>query len=143
MVCRYIRECILRMGLRSGVFHSTAGRQPSVFLLEINPRAPGYIGLYASSWTYGVDLWALYMLHCVGDEARFRALSTPFTNGAQHDSAVLLIMPEKRGILRLQDPMLRLQHEQPHLAAAVPLCLNYFQVGQEVTPPDKTENVSG
>ncbi|KAF2184924.1 hypothetical protein K469DRAFT_727079 [Zopfia rhizophila CBS 207.26] len=171
MVCQYIRECILRMGFRTGVFHcearvrdssmhyvrqsgsgiidleakpataaATAGTQPSVFLLEINARAPGYVGLYASAWTYGVDLWGLHMLHCAGDEARFRALSVPFANGAQHDSAVLLIMPEKRGILRSGDPRPRLRREKPELAACVPLCLNYFQVGQQVTPPDDTEN---
>ncbi|GMF74633.1 hypothetical protein BDV35DRAFT_357021 [Aspergillus flavus] len=167
MVCEYIRECILRMGFRSGVFHcearvrdssmhyvrdsqsaiidlepnpSTIGRQASVFLLEINARAPGYIGLYASGRTYGVDLWALHVLHCIGDEARFRALSRSFTSGAQHNGAVLLIMPGNWGILRSHDPRPRLQSEQPELAAAVPLCLNYFSVGQEVTPPDDTEN---
>lgn len=169
MVCQYIRECILRMGFRTGVFHCearvwdssmhyvwqsgtgiidleakpatvAAGSQPSVFLLEINARAPGYVGLYASSWTYGVDLWGLHMLHCAGDEARFRALSVPFANGAQHNSAVLLIMPEKRGILRSGDPRPRLRREKPELAACVPLCLNYFKVGQQVTPPDDTEN---
>ncbi|KAK1139076.1 hypothetical protein N8T08_001322 [Aspergillus melleus] len=167
MLCEYIRQCILRMGFRSGVFHcearvrdssmhyvqdsqgsiidldpnpATVGRQASIFLLEINARAPGYVGLYASGRTYGVDLWALHILHCIGDEARFRALSRPFTSGAQHDSAVLLIMPKNWGILRSDDPRPRLQREHPELAAAVPLCLNYFTVGQEVTPPDDTEN---
>lgn len=169
MVCRYIRECILRMGFRSGVFHCEArvrdssmhyvrqggsgiidleprpdaaasAQQPSAFLLEINARAPGYVGLYASSWNYGVDLWALHILHSAGDEARFRALSVSFAGGAQHDSAVLLIMPEKRGILRSEDPKPRLMRERPELAACVPLGLNYFKVGQEVTPPDDTEN---
>ncbi|KAF2126170.1 glutathione synthetase ATP-binding domain-like protein [Dothidotthia symphoricarpi CBS 119687] len=167
MVCQYIHKCILRMGFRTGVFHcearvrdssmhyvrqsgsgiidleaksTTSDSEPSVFLLEINARAPGYVGLYASGWNYGVDLWALHMLHCAGDEARFRALSVSFSNGAQHDSAVLLIMPEKKGILRSEDPRPRLRQEKPELAACVPLCLNYFKVGQEVTPPDDTEN---
>ncbi|KAI9039797.1 ATP-grasp domain-containing protein [Aspergillus affinis] len=167
MICQYIRECILRMGFRSGVFHcearvrdssmhyvqnsqsaiidlepnpATIGRRASVFLLEINARAPGYVGLYASGWTYGVDFWALHILHCIGDEARFRALSRPFASGAQHNSAVLLIMPNNWGILRSHDPRPRLQREQPELAAAVPLCLNYFTAGEEVTPPDDTEN---
>lgn len=169
LVCQYIRECILRMGFRTGVFHCEARvrdssmhyvrqsdsgiidlqkkpahaaptNSPSIFLLEINARAPGYIGLYATGWTYGVDLWALHMMNCLSDEARFRALSVPFANGAQHNSAVLLIMPEKKGVLRSEDPKPRLEQERPELAACVPLCLNYFKVGQEVTPPDETEN---
>lgn len=166
LVCQYIRECILRMGFRTGVFHCEArvqdssmhyvrqsesgiidlepkpatSKQPSIFLLEINARAPGYVGLYASAWTYGVDMWGLHMLQCIGDKARFHEISVPFANGAQHDSAVLLIMPEKRGILRSEDPLPRLKREKPGLAACVPLCLNYFKVGQEVTPPDDTEN---
>lgn len=170
LVCEYMRDCILRMGFRTGVFHCEARvrdssmhyvRQsgssiidieprdlpeisdqpaPSVFLLEINARAPGYVGLYASSWTYGVDMWALHMLHCIGDEARFRALSESFTKGAQHDSAVVLIMPEKGGILRSGDPRPRLRREKPELAACVPLCLYHFEEGQQVVPPDSTEN---
>ncbi|KAF2623214.1 hypothetical protein BU25DRAFT_350366 [Macroventuria anomochaeta] len=166
LVCKHIREYILRMGFRTGVFHceariqnssmhyvrqsgsgivdlearpTIAGKEPSVFLLEVNARAPGYVGLYAAGWTWGVDLWALHMLNCVADEARFRMLSVPFANGAQHDSAVLLIMPEKRGILRSEDPHPRLRREKPELAACVPLVLNYFKVGQQVTPPDDTE----
>ncbi|CEJ94114.1 hypothetical protein VHEMI09665 [[Torrubiella] hemipterigena] len=169
MVRDYIHQCILGMGFTYGVFHceariwnsamhyttdpntgivdletnskaDTIGGKPSVFLLEINARAPGYVGLYASSWNYGVDMWALHSLSCIGDEARFRLLSKTYTNGPQHDSALLLIMPDKRGILKSGDPMPRLKQENPELAVCVPLCLNYFKVGQEVVPPDDTEN---
>jgi biotin carboxylase len=167
MVLNYIRECILLMGFRSGIFHCEArvqdssmhfmrdsatgiidletkpesdliGVKPEVFLIEINPRIPGYVGMYAAGWTYGVDLWALHVLQCVGDEARFRALSKTFENGPQHDSAVLLIMPEKSGVLRSGDPHPRLQVENPGLARAVPLCLNYFREGEYVTSPEGT-----
>ena len=169
MVREFIRRCILLMGFRSGVFHCEARvqgssmhyvrnsktgiidletkpmedgpqKKPGVFLLEINARAPGYVGLYASGWNYGVDLWALHVLHSIKDEVRFRQLSKQFKNGPQHDSAVLLIMPEKKGILRSADPMPRLRLEKPELATCVPLCLNYFRQGEEVTPPDTTEN---
>lgn len=167
MVLNHIRECILLMGFRSGVFHCEARVQHSsmhymrdsatgivdleaksqidltaakadVFLIEINPRIPGYVGMYAAGWNYGVDLWALHVLQCVGDEVRFRALSKTFEDGAQHDSAVLLIMPEKSGVLRSGDPHPRLQVENPSLAAAVPLCLNYFREGEHVTSPEGT-----
>jgi hypothetical protein len=117
-----------------------SSNQPSVLLIEVNARGPGYVGQYASSWTWGVDMWILQVLHSIGDEDRFRALSVPFANGPQHDSAVLLIMPEKGGILRSGDPRPRLRREKPELAASVPLCLSHFQVGQYVTPPDKIEN---
>ncbi|KAH9882573.1 hypothetical protein J1614_000809 [Plenodomus biglobosus] len=166
LVCQQVRECILRMGFRTGVFHceariqnssmhyvqrrgsniidleanpTTAGKEPGIFLLEVNARAPGYVGMYAAGWTWGVDLWALHVLNSIADEARFRELSIPFANGAQHDSAVLLIMPEKKGILRSEDPLPRLRREKPELAASVPLVLNYFKKGQQVTPPDGTE----
>jgi hypothetical protein len=167
MVLNYIRECILIMGFRSGIFHCEArvqnssmhyvrdsatgiidletksesdltGGKPDVFLIEINPRIPGYVGMCAAGWTYGVDLWALHVLQCVGDEVRFRALSKTFENGPQHDSAVLLIMPEKSGVLRSGDPHPRLQVENPGLARAVPLCLNYFREGEHVTSPEGT-----
>lgn len=167
MVCDYMHKCILRMGFRSGVFHceariknssmhyvrneetgivdletnpATGEAEPSVFLLEVNPRPPGYFGLYATTWTHGVDLWVLDMLLRVGDERRFRALSVPFPHAPQQDRAVLLIMPEKRGILRSGDPMPALRRDNPELAACVPFYFTYFEVGQKVTPPEDAEN---
>ncbi|KAF4629850.1 hypothetical protein G7Y89_g8283 [Cudoniella acicularis] len=166
LVCQYIQDCILRMGFRTGTFHCEArvrgssmryvrqngsgiidleknpaatGIQPSIFLIEINCRPPGYFGLYATTWNYGVDLWGLHFLCCINDESRFRALSVPFLNGAQHHSAVLLVMPEKGGILRSEDPGARLRREKPELAACVPLYRNFFEIGQRVTSPEEVE----
>ncbi|KAB8364859.1 hypothetical protein FH972_024720 [Carpinus fangiana] len=164
MVYQHVRDCILRIGFRTGVFHCEARvrnscmhyvkqintgiidleskvemseNQPSIFLIEINCRPPGYFGLYATTWAYGVDLWGLHILRCIGDESRFRALSAPFHNGPQHDSAVLLVMPEKGGILRSEDPWPRLEKERPELAACVPLYKNFVNVGDQVISPDE------
>ncbi|KAF1823288.1 uncharacterized protein K489DRAFT_379268 [Dissoconium aciculare CBS 342.82] len=163
----HLRECILHMGFRSGIFHcearirdstmhyalhddsgitdlvevgSASNREPSTFVIEINCRPPGYFGLYATTRLYGVDLWGLYVLHAVCDEARYRALSVPFASGAQHDSAVVLILPEKGGIMKSEDPIPNLRKNNPALAACIPLYRNFYKVGDVVPSPADTRS---
>jgi hypothetical protein len=116
---------ILHIGFRSGVFHIKARvrysamkyveensildlqynvtrdkqqrPKPSIFLIKVNPRPPGYYGLMSLAWTYGVDYFALHVLHALGDEARIRALSEPFMCGPQYDDVFMLVIPERRG----------------------------------------------
>lgn len=156
-----LRDSILRMGFRTGLFHTEArirnssmaytdrsgitdlestasppSTKPSIFMLEVNPRPAGYYGLQALTWTYGVDYYAMHVLRCIEDERRFRALAVPFANGPQHSSALVLIMPEKGGILTSPDPTEELRRSRPDLMECIPLYNNIFSRGQYVTPPD-------
>ncbi|KAK0648325.1 hypothetical protein B0T16DRAFT_435717 [Cercophora newfieldiana] len=106
-----LTETLLNMGFRDGVFHlearvmdssmhfaktadgidlvprelspaaNTATPTPSVFLVEVNPRAPGHRETIAIEYTYGIDYWALHMLSALHKK------SSPPTepNGHGHD----------------------------------------------------------
>ena len=159
-----LRDSIVRMGFRTGCFH-TEGRvrnssmqfadrngtldlvpkptppsaKPSVFMIEVNPRPPGYYGLHASLWTYGVDYYAMHVVQCIADEQRYRSFASPFVNGPQHASALVLIMPEKGGILKSPDPTIELSERRPDLMECIPLYSNIFSQGQRVTSPDAVD----
>ena len=161
-----LRDSILRMGFRTGCFH-TEGRirnssmhfadrngtldlipkpnppsaKPSTFMIEVNPRPPGYFGLHASLWTFGVDYYAMHVLGCIADEQRYRSFASPFVNGAQHTSALVFIMPEKGGILKSPDPTIELGQKRPDLMECIPLYNNLFKQGQRVTSPDAVDMI--
>ncbi|KAL8704248.1 MAG: hypothetical protein Q9201_002594 [Fulgogasparrea decipioides] len=161
-----LRDSLLRMGFRTGIFHCEGrvrnssmrytvsgdtidletkavppSSEPSVFMLEVNPREPGYIGRIAVTWTFGVDYYAMYLFRCIGDWQRYRASASPFVNGAQYTSALVLIMPEKGGILTSPDPAIELRKSRPDLMDSIPLYRNVFEKGQRVTPPDAVDMV--
>ena len=159
-----LRDSVLRMGFRSGCFH-TEGRvrnssmhfadrngtldlvpkpipprgNPSAFMIEVNPCPPGYFGLHASMWTYGVDYYAMHVVQCIADEQRYRSFASPFVNGPQHTSALVLIMPEKGGILKSPDPTIELRQKRPDLMECIPLYNNIFKQGQRITSPDAVD----
>ncbi|EEP77454.1 predicted protein [Uncinocarpus reesii 1704] len=159
-----LKDCVLRMGFRTGVVHCEArmrnsamkyvekdgifdlasdsqprGTEPSIFMIEVNPRPPGYFALHGSTWTHGVDYYLLHVLCCVQDEQRFKALAVPFSREVQHSIAVLNLPTQKGGILRSLDPAIRLAKEKPGLRDAISLYHNYFEPGEYVTPPDAVE----
>jgi biotin carboxylase len=104
-----LRQSILKLGLRSGVFHVEArmrnsllryqdtygdgildlaldvsgapgpNHTPSVFLVEVNARPPGTGGTWATLFAYGVDQGALHFLRAVNDRERFVVLSQPYS----------------------------------------------------------------
>ncbi|KAI1802056.1 ATP-grasp fold domain-containing protein [Daldinia bambusicola] len=84
-----LTETLLKLGFKNGLFHlearvkdskmeySTTDKgvelvharknpeetlDPSVFLIEINPRVPGHQEVFAVEYTYGIDYFALHML---------------------------------------------------------------------------------
>ena len=159
-----LRDSVVRMGFRAGLFHTEArirnssmsyvyrsgvielepkasppDTKPSVFMIEVNPRPAGYYDLQALTWTYGVDYYAMHVLRCIEDERRYKAFAAPFLNGAQHSSALVLIMPEKGGTLTSPDPMEELRRSRPDLTDCIPLYHNIFSQGQYVTPPDAVD----
>lgn len=159
-----LRDSLLRMGFRTGCFHAEGrvrnssmdfverngtldllpkmtppSAEPSAFMIEVNPRPPGYFGLHASMWTFGVDYYALHVLGCIADEQRYRSFASPFVNGPQHTSALVLIMPEKGGILKSPDPTIELRRKRPDLMECIPLYSNIFKQGQRVISPDAVD----
>ncbi|PQE28704.1 ATP-grasp superfamily protein [Rutstroemia sp. NJR-2017a WRK4] len=112
-----IHASILRQGFKSGVFHcegrvrdsavefrtntstghmelvsvvTGSPQRPSAYLIENNARTPGYMVSSLARLTYGIDYFAIQMLCALGPEeiARFKAMATPFRNGAQYYSMV-------------------------------------------------------
>ncbi|KFZ00531.1 hypothetical protein V500_01047 [Pseudogymnoascus sp. VKM F-4518 (FW-2643)] len=166
MLFSRLRDSLARMGFHTGVFHCEArvknsaakyvesegtidlaiegsfqsgDREPSAFMIEVNPRPPGYFPLHATTWTHGVDYYALHVLRCVMDEKRFRALAVPFSPEVQPCMAVLSLMPEKGGILKSEDPAIALAKRKPSLMNSISIYRNYFEPGEYVTSPDAVE----
>ena len=105
-----IHKFLLDSGFRNGIFHVEARIQDSameystidgvtdlvlkdhslpgnekarVFILEVNVRCPGWMVIWATCYTYGIDYAAAQMLAALGDGRRFKILSQPFAFGAQ------------------------------------------------------------
>lgn len=102
-----IQNSLIRLGLKTGVFHVEArvrnsvasyttdeselfdlrvgsdksdlqAQQPSCWLIEINSRPPGGFSDWATAYIHGVCYHAQAILAAVGDQERFKALATPF-----------------------------------------------------------------
>lgn len=139
-----IHASIVRQGFKSGVFHcegrvrdstvefrrsSSTGimqlvpigtrriHKPSAYLIENNARPPGYMVSSLARLTYGIDYFALQMLFALGpNEAdRFRAMATPFQNGAQYYSMVQYVSPDRSGVLLTEDPGKEMLERCPEL----------------------------
>ena len=74
----------------------SAKEEPRVFILEVNVRCPGWMVIWATCYTYGVDYAAVQMLAALGDGTRFRILSQPFAFGAQANVESVFV-PSPRG----------------------------------------------
>lgn len=141
---------LLKLGFRNGVFHVEArikdsrksyemndqgmeltdhqigtGRQPepSVFLIEINARVPGYQEIFAVEYTYGIDYFALAMLmaltptsskntqdlpqngHDVDFNSRVHALGEPFPAHIQHPSNIVFVPVTRGGTFMSSKPL--------------------------------------
>ncbi|KAK4040268.1 hypothetical protein C8A01DRAFT_15813 [Parachaetomium inaequale] len=104
-----LRELLVRVGFRTGVFHVEArvvnsgceyrdvgggvvdfvrkkeddGEKAACKLIEINARPPGYRVSVPSRHTYGVDFFAAHMLAAVGDHDRLRLAARPFEHACE------------------------------------------------------------
>ncbi|RMD41939.1 hypothetical protein DV735_g3158, partial [Chaetothyriales sp. CBS 134920] len=164
ILVKSLHETVLRLGLRSGVFHiearvknskmeysvrdgwldlhlkeSLTGQEsPSCFLIETNARPPGYLSLLRAGWQYGLDYWALHVLRCLNDEKRFLAFAVPRPRDPEHVCALHFILPENGGILKSPDPGPELAKRDPELMKSIPLYYNEFEIGQYVPPSVST-----
>ncbi len=109
--------------------------EPNVFLLEINPRAPGMQEINATERAYGVSYYGLSLLNALSDKDRMRALARPFVGGAQYHLQILFISAEKGGVYRCGDVCAALFEKSPELKAYVAECASFLTNGQEVPDP--------
>lgn len=124
-ILSFVHKNLLAFGFLSGVFHCEAriqhssmvyksrngvldlhrsrvisNQKPSVFLVEVNARTPGYFESVLIASTYGIDYYGLVLLRALDDEQRFRSLACPFANGPQYHHLLLLIPPEMSGVVQ-------------------------------------------
>ncbi len=113
-----------------------AAASPSIYLHEINARPPGFIAVWATAHTYGVDYYALQLLLAAADAPRARALAQPFAGGAQHWCHLLLIpAPRGGGVFASPDMCAALRERCPTLMAHVTHCACLFGAGDVVPDP--------
>ncbi|KAJ5168600.1 uncharacterized protein N7482_004194 [Penicillium canariense] len=122
-------------GLVDLVARSDPVSDTGVFLLEINPRPPGMQEINASARAYGVDYYSLSILNALVDPDRFRALSVPFTGGAQYHSQILFIPAEVGGIYTAGDVCAEALRRCPELKDNVSESMCFLQNGQEIPDP--------
>jgi biotin carboxylase len=105
IVRKSLHELLLKMGLKTGVFHLEARVQdstmvytedsgivdlrqkttipdpktePKCVLIEVNPRPPGMPCILSSAASYGVNMYDLHLLASLADHERYRSFSQPF-----------------------------------------------------------------
>lgn len=160
---------LLRLGFDTGMFHLEGRVQDSTveyafrqgdgvvdlrpksepleqptkaWLIEINPRPPGMKGSLIIESTWGVDYWATTLLTALRDDARLRALSQPFTSGAQYTSAMVFIPTEYNaetceGIFDSGDMVDELFSRRPDLARHVSRSGCLVHRGQKIPHPQR------
>jgi biotin carboxylase len=131
--------------LRPNTAVISSAKPEDVFLIEINPRPPGWQEVEATAHAYGVSYYNLAVLNAVGDRDRFTALSQPFVGGAQYHMQLLFVSAQKGGTFRSGDVCAAvLDHEAAgrRLRDHVVKCANLMYDGQEVSDP-RTGKVFG
>ncbi|KAK2829882.1 hypothetical protein FQN49_007164 [Arthroderma sp. PD_2] len=135
VVRQKLHQILLQLGLKTGVFHLDSRVQnssmeyseedglldlrsrpniksnqaPRCFLIEVNPRPPGFPCVLATEAAYGVNMYDLHLLACLGDHGRFRALAKPFEpdtafpNHARAWSQLVWLRADKGGICASDD----------------------------------------
>lgn len=162
-----LHQSLLREGLPDGIYHLEARvqnssveytiqdnvldltqrpvpaekeKQPSAWLLEINPRPPGIQASDAIKHTYGVDYWGLALLFPLQDRQRVRQLSHPFARGSQYWCQMVFLPVVKGGICQSDDPCLELFSRRPDLRAHVSWWCTFWTKGQRVPDPSEGRN---
>ncbi|KAI0002844.1 hypothetical protein F4779DRAFT_634886 [Xylariaceae sp. FL0662B] len=120
-----------------------------VFLLEINPRQPGWQEIEATAHTYGVSYYSLSVLHALADRERIIVLSQPFVGGAQYHMQLLFVSAQRGGIYQSGDICAAVLHRESqtlgrgeNLGTHVVECANLMEDGQWVPDP-RTGQVYG
>ncbi|QKX59329.1 uncharacterized protein TRUGW13939_06461 [Talaromyces rugulosus] len=149
--CRYVKDPstdgLVELQLQTPA--TTTTHPKDVFLLEINPRAPGWQEVEATARTYGVSYWSISLLNALADKDRILSLSKPFVGGAQYDMQLLYVPAQKGGVYNFGDICTTVLRSDPQesgqtqqLGAHVVRCANLMEDGEEVLDP-RTGQVFG
>ncbi|KAI1311461.1 hypothetical protein F5Y03DRAFT_343181 [Xylaria venustula] len=140
--CRYTKntESDEQMDLKPIGSSKTVNMKPEdVFLIEINPRAPGWQEIEATAHAYGVSYYSLGLLNALADTARMSSLSQPFLGGAQYHLQLLFVSAHKGGVYGYGDicpaVLSRLATDTKDIKARVVKCATLMQDGQDVPDP--------
>ncbi|KAK3385675.1 hypothetical protein B0H63DRAFT_522999 [Podospora didyma] len=108
-----------------------------VFLLEINPRAPGMQEVNTVARAYGVSYYSLSLLNALGEpkRQRMRNLSIPFTGGAQYHMYILFPAVEKGAVYHLGDVCELIRAKNPELQDQIVESKCLLTNGQAVPDP--------
>ena len=169
MIRTSLHSQLIAMGFRTGVFHvegrvrNSASKysiqdgmldlypkrcspenKSSVFLLEVNARAPGIGALTVTTLTYGVDFAAIHMLCALNESNAVRALSQPFElttstagGGAQYWVDLLSIPTQSDGVYDGDDCCEELKTRRPDLQPNIMWAMCCLKKGDYVPgPPD-------
>lgn len=150
------------LGFRNGVFHVEArvndssssysisagnlldlepcaekvnGANPSVRLIEVNARAPGYQCNRAAAHAYGVDYYALSLLLALRDHGRVRILSTPFTTAIRYWHAQSFLPAKCGGTFTGGDSLKDFAMRRPDLHKCLVDPVVFFKDGDRVVDP--------
>lgn len=112
-------------------------RPEDVFLLEINPRQPGWQEIEATAHAYGVSYYSLPLLHALADKERILALSQPYLGGAQYHMQLMFVSALKGGVYKSGDICATVLNSDQgqRLNAHVVKCANLMDEGQIVPDP--------
>ncbi|TGJ78729.1 hypothetical protein E0Z10_g10033 [Xylaria hypoxylon] len=140
--CRYTEstESDEQMDLKPiGPSKAVDMKPEDVFLIEINPRAPGWQEIEATAHAYGVSYYSLGLLNALADTARVSSLSQPFLGGAQYHLQLLFVSAHKGGVYRYGDicptVLSQLATNAKDIKARVVKCATLMEDGQDVPDP--------
>ena len=165
MIRNSLHKILLQVGFQTGVFHLEARvinsrleyankngvfdlaekpnleeGIPSCFLIEINPRPPGFQSVHATQLMYRVDYFALHLLRSVGDKERFRIfaegsggslIQNPQRDGS-YWSSIVFITGGKGGVCTTVDACADLIKRAPHLKENIAMGTSFFKQGDVI-----------
>ncbi|KAJ5545122.1 hypothetical protein N7461_007426 [Penicillium sp. DV-2018c] len=123
---------------------SSGSSNAKCFLIEINPRPPGFPCVYSTRLVYGIDYFALHLLGAIGDKARIRGLGqsfwdrlpvlSPLAGGPEGlCSSIAFIATDKAGgVCDSEDPVGDLLGQFSSLKRDVPLGISLYHKGDKV-----------
>ncbi|KAL6802947.1 hypothetical protein GGI42DRAFT_360552 [Trichoderma sp. SZMC 28013] len=156
----YLHKQVLQMGFSTGVMHvearvrqttrvhtidvhGTLHSQPvsssqnatggaGIFIIEVNPRAPGSVMNDITCLTSGIDYLSLQMLFALEKSETVRALSQPFLGGTRCWSNAVVISTTKQGTMISGDIRDDLAQRRPDLLTYVTRYYPVVRQGQQI-----------
>jgi biotin carboxylase len=122
----------------------SGSNEAQCFLIEVNPRPPGFPCVYSTRLMYGIDYFALHLLTAIGDEARIRGFGQSFWDrvpvssssvegrGGCWSSIAFIATDKAGGVCDSLDPVEDLLTRCPSLKPYVTLGMSFYNQGDKV-----------